>query len=262
MSSYVCLGATQTLIKQGVLTCRAKTSMTNQNQLASSSLVHRQVTVECPVRLDLSGGWTDTPPICYEHGGSVLNVAIMINNQRPIGARARLIESASTGFVTFILRGEKEKDDKSYELHSLAQFTDYNQPQRPCALLKTCCIFTGIIDINASQEMTLSEQLKKNFGGHSLVLEAWSNVPVGSGLGTSSILAGAILLALWNLIGVQDVSDSMIIRKLECLPWEACRDIPKFDSRWCTCRRTNDDNRGWMARSDWRSIARIQIGQI
>ncbi|CAF4799887.1 unnamed protein product, partial [Rotaria sp. Silwood1] len=203
--------ATQTLIKQGVLTCRSKCSIDNTNKSILSQPKHRQVTVECPVRLDLSGGWTDTPPICYEHGGSVLNVAITINEQRPIGARARLVESTSVSFVTFIVKGEHEKDDKTYELHQLIQFTDYNQPQRPCALLKTCCIFTGIIDINATQEMTLNEQLKKNLFGYSLILEAWSNVPVGSGLGTSSILAGAILLALWHLISIENITDSMII---------------------------------------------------
>ncbi|CAF2470744.1 unnamed protein product [Rotaria sp. Silwood2] len=204
-------GATQTLIKQGVLTCRSKCSIDNTYKSTLSHPKHRQVTVECPVRLDLSGGWTDTPPICYEHGGSVLNVAITINGQRPIGARAHLVESTSIPFVTFVLKGEQEKDDKIYELHQLIQFTDYNQPQRPGALLKTCCIFTGIIDINAAQEMTLSEQLKKNLFGCSLILEAWSNVPVGSGLGTSSILAGAILLALWHLIGIENITDSMII---------------------------------------------------
>ncbi|CAF4315801.1 unnamed protein product [Rotaria sp. Silwood2] len=204
-------GATQTLIKQGVLTCRSKCSIDNTYKSTLSHPKHRQVTVECPVRLDLSGGWTDTPPICYEHGGSVLNVAITINGQRPIGARAHLVESTSIPFVTFVLKSEQEKDDKIYELHQLIQFTDYNQPQRPGALLKTCCIFTGIIDINAAQEMTLSEQLKKNLFGCSLILEAWSNVPVGSGLGTSSILAGAILLALWHLIGIENITDSMII---------------------------------------------------
>ncbi|CAF4910799.1 unnamed protein product, partial [Rotaria magnacalcarata] len=61
------------------------------------------------------------------------------------------------------------------------------------------------------QAVTLVEQLKKKLFGYSLILEVWSNVPVGSGLGTSSILAGAILLALWNLIGIANVTDSMII---------------------------------------------------
>lgn len=29
----------------------------------------------------MCGGWSDTPPITYEHGGSVLNVAIKIDGQ-------------------------------------------------------------------------------------------------------------------------------------------------------------------------------------
>lgn len=31
-----------------------------------------------PARIDLAGGWTDTPPICYEQGGAVLNIAIKV----------------------------------------------------------------------------------------------------------------------------------------------------------------------------------------
>ena len=29
------------------------------------------VVVESPVRVDLSGGWSDTPPICFEHAAAV-----------------------------------------------------------------------------------------------------------------------------------------------------------------------------------------------
>src|SRR5205807_1233175 len=34
-----------------------------------------------PVRLDLAGGWTDTPPYCLEYGGAVVNVATLLNGQ-------------------------------------------------------------------------------------------------------------------------------------------------------------------------------------
>src|ERR1051326_545294 len=37
-----------------------------------------------PVRLDLAGGWTDTPPYCLEYGGAVVNVAVLLNGQPPI----------------------------------------------------------------------------------------------------------------------------------------------------------------------------------
>ena len=36
-------------------------------------------TARCPARLDLSGGWTDTPPICYEMGGKVVDLAIQVS---------------------------------------------------------------------------------------------------------------------------------------------------------------------------------------
>ena len=44
-----------------------------------------------PIRIDLAGAWTDTPPICIEHGGCVVNVAATLDNEYPIGTVARLI---------------------------------------------------------------------------------------------------------------------------------------------------------------------------
>ena len=37
-----------------------------------------------PVRIDLAGGWTDTPPYCLFAGGNVVNVAIELNGQPPL----------------------------------------------------------------------------------------------------------------------------------------------------------------------------------
>ena len=37
--------------------------------------------------------------------------------------------------------------------------------------------------------------------GHGLEIETWSDLPVGSGMGTSSILAGCVLAALWTAVG-------------------------------------------------------------
>ena len=43
-----------------------------------------------PVRLDLAGGWTDTPPYSLEQGGAVLNAAVNLNGQPPIQVYARI----------------------------------------------------------------------------------------------------------------------------------------------------------------------------
>ena len=45
-----------------------------------------------PARLDLGGGWTDTPPYALEHGGCVLNAAVELNGQPPIQAFARVMQ--------------------------------------------------------------------------------------------------------------------------------------------------------------------------
>jgi hypothetical protein len=29
------------------------------------------IIARCPVRIDLAGGWSDTPPICYQSSGAV-----------------------------------------------------------------------------------------------------------------------------------------------------------------------------------------------
>lgn len=72
-----------------------------------SSKLGEWFTCLSPVRLDLAGGWyflsilcficiynfrTDTPPICYSHGGKVVNVSVLLDGKRPIGARARCVE--------------------------------------------------------------------------------------------------------------------------------------------------------------------------
>ena len=35
--------------------------------------------------------WSDTPPICFEHGGCVVNMAVTLDGEHPIGANARRI---------------------------------------------------------------------------------------------------------------------------------------------------------------------------
>ena len=37
-----------------------------------------------PVRLDLAGGWTDTPPYCILEGGKVVNLSVELNGQLPL----------------------------------------------------------------------------------------------------------------------------------------------------------------------------------
>ncbi|MBR1920712.1 MAG: hypothetical protein IJ829_01760 [Kiritimatiellae bacterium] len=72
------------------------------------------VTVELPLRIDFAGGWSDTPPICCEKGGTVLNAAVTLNGVSPVNVRVRRlvarevrVESADLG-KTCVLTDLKE----------------------------------------------------------------------------------------------------------------------------------------------------------
>jgi fucokinase len=156
------------------------------------------VVAEAAARIDLSGGWTDTPPLAYERGGAVANVSILIDGARPIGAKARRIEALKLIFVM---------GDEVLEITHLDQLRNYTQPQAPGALLKAGVCCARIVSLDSP--LTLAEQLKANYNA-GLELHTWSNLPTGSGLGTSSILAGAVMGALWKAGGIDSTSDDLV----------------------------------------------------
>ncbi|XP_022703217.1 L-fucose kinase-like isoform X1 [Varroa jacobsoni] len=147
----------------------------------------------CPARIDLYGGWTDTPPVCYEMGGSVVNMAILVDGTHPISAKARLTSQHSTIRLTLL---ERNLSEKIILVENMQQLMDFLNPLGQGALLKACVIACGILKSNRD----LSEQLKEEFGGGLDIVSA-SHLPHGSGLGTSSILASAICAVVWTATG-------------------------------------------------------------
>ncbi|XP_064610503.1 L-fucose kinase-like [Liolophura sinensis] len=183
-------GAAQILIRQAVMTGRQFFHVTKTD----IPPVNKWVTVECPARIDLAGGWSDTPPICYEHGGAVTNMALLIDGKRPIGAKVRRIPEP---VLILVIRGEGS-DFTTVTVRHLSDLKDYNQPHAQGALLKAAFICANIIQYPCPY--SLDEQLRKKYDG-GFELESWSHLPRGSGLGTSSILAGAIMCALLRASG-------------------------------------------------------------
>ncbi|MEN7973490.1 MAG: bifunctional fucokinase/fucose-1-phosphate guanylyltransferase [Verrucomicrobiota bacterium] len=149
----------------------------------------------CPVRLDFAGGWTDTPPFCLEHGGSVLNMAVELNGQPPIQVFARrtseynlVIRSIDLGLVEKL---ETYEDVRAYDKLG-SGFT----------LARAAFALTGFHpDFNGGAFRTLEEQLKAMGGGVEISMLA--AIPKGSGLGTSSILAATILGVLSDFAGLK-----------------------------------------------------------
>ncbi|KAF0293733.1 L-fucose kinase [Amphibalanus amphitrite] len=183
------------------------------------------VTARCPARADIAGGWSDTPPICYEMGGLVVDLAITVDGVKPIGARARRTADPATG-VRLKLCGPH--GDQVLELTSLDSIRDYTSPAAPGQLLKCALIVTNIISLES--DTPLAEQLKQTVGG-GLEVETWSRLPQGSGMGASSILAAALVSVLWTVSGSgyskNDVIHATLVPGAVGLPRAACgRTLP------------------------------------
>ena len=134
-------------------------------------------------------------------GSAVVNVAILVNNEKPIGAKARIIKRHNqddTFFLKVIMQDSLDDKEQSsqatFEFHNLDDFKDYNQPKAACCLVKAVCIFTKLVDLEKVQ--SLSDQLREKING-SLELRTWTGLPQGSGLGTSSILIACVLKIVW-----------------------------------------------------------------
>lgn len=141
-----------------------------------------------PVRLDLAGGWTDTPPYCLEFGGTVLNVAVDLNGQPPIQVFAKLCREPRVVLRSIDLGIEQQV--RTYE-----ELEEYANPRSGFTLAKAALALAGFLPAFSSERhRSLAAQLEAFGGGIELSLLA--AVPQGSGLGTSSVLAATVLGAL------------------------------------------------------------------
>jgi hypothetical protein len=57
----------------------------HQKKLCEPAPIGQWVMGEIPARVDLAGGWSDSPPMAYENGGAVLNIAVRVDGHKPLG---------------------------------------------------------------------------------------------------------------------------------------------------------------------------------
>ena len=138
-----------------------------------------------PARVDLAGGWSDTPPYCLEHGGSVVNIALNLNGQPPIQVFARRSEERTITLRSIDLGlGEV--------LSTYEDVGGYRGVGGGFSIAKAALAMCGFHpDFNGDSFTTLEKQLDAFGGG--IELSMLAAIPKGSGLGTSSILSGAVL---------------------------------------------------------------------
>jgi galactokinase/mevalonate kinase-like predicted kinase len=160
-----------------------------------------------PIRFDLAGGWTDTPPYCIEHGGKVLNVAADLNGQPPIQVFAKLSERPELVMRSIDL-GVEER------VRTYAELDTFGRPDSPFALAKAAFALAGFLPrFHAQGGFASLEQQLREFGA-GIEISLLAAVPKGSGLGTSSILAATVLAALGDLCGLNWDRNTLFTRTL------------------------------------------------
>nr|WP_321412392.1 bifunctional fucokinase/fucose-1-phosphate guanylyltransferase [uncultured Carboxylicivirga sp.] len=138
-----------------------------------------------PARLDLAGGWADTPPFCMQFGGSVMNLAVELNEQPPIQAYIRL-SSEKKITLRSIDNGVSEV------ITTYEDLAEYNAVGSAFSIPKAALSLAGFHpDFCALKYKSLEDQLSDFGGGFEISMLA--AIPKGSGLGTSSILAATLL---------------------------------------------------------------------
>jgi galactokinase/mevalonate kinase-like predicted kinase len=186
--------------QEGLAFAKLRETIAREAQMAPAAprpsvLGDQIVWARSPVRLDLAGGWTDTPPYCIEHGGKVLNLAVDLNGQPPIQVFARLTPKREL-VIRSIDLGLEER------VRSYAQLETFARPDSGFALAKAAFALAGFLPrFYAGSPFSSLEQQLRAFGG-GIELSLLAAVPKGSGLGTSSILAVTVLAALGDLCGL------------------------------------------------------------
>ncbi len=162
---------------------------------------HDRVEVSAPARIDLGGGWSDTPPFCIDWGGTVLNVALALNGAYPIMTSVERLDDP-------IIRCVAGEDNQVAVFDSTEEVLAPLGPGCPFSIPRAVLQMLGV----ASADEALEDALTRLGGG----LEIRTNVclPMGSGLGTSSILGATALRAMTEMLGMplpdHDLSDQVM----------------------------------------------------
>ena len=172
------------LLREGVMSVALPQQQpTSRLQVADDQIVWGR----SPVRIDIAGGWTDTPPYCLMEGGNVINFAIELNGQpplqtfiRPSKERRIVLRSIDLGAVEVV--------------ETIEQLTDFMHVGSPFSIPKVALVLAGFGRQDLKQEL-------EAFGA-GIELTLLSAIPAGSGLGTSSILASTVLGAVSDFCGL------------------------------------------------------------
>lgn len=175
-----------------------KSTLDNLRYNENAHITADEHTVKLPLRVNWGGGWSDTPPYCLEHGGTVLNAAVKLAGEYPVEVKLERLDEYKVIF-------DSRDMDVHGEFDTIEPLQATGDPYDPFALQKACLLACGIIPKVGGD---LSEILRRLGGGFIMHSEV-TNVPKGSGLGTSSILSAACVKCVFEFMGIEHTEDDL-----------------------------------------------------
>lgn len=169
-------------------------TMDHRQQPKLSVYADQIVWSRSPVRIDIAGGWTDTPPYSLMEGGNVVNLAIELNGQPPLQVYVKPSKEYRITLRSIDL-GAMEVVSTYKELQ------DYSKVGSPFSIPKAALTLAGFHPNFSTEHFDSLEAQLKAFGT-GIEVTLLSAIPAGSGLGTSSILAATVLGALNDFCGL------------------------------------------------------------
>uniref|UniRef100_A0A1I7T012 GHMP_kinases_N domain-containing protein n=2 Tax=Caenorhabditis tropicalis TaxID=1561998 RepID=A0A1I7T012_9PELO len=187
--------AAQKCIREKVEGLCAERSLKLTKSDPSRTVAH----VTAPVRIDFFGGWLDTPPIFFSmENAAVVNMAVELDGKNPISCT---ITKTDLPYIELHQDGSRiliQSDEHLLFMH--------DQPSEPGALVAACIVALGFKTLSGLFETLQCSGLR---------IETISDLPHGSGLGTSSIMACTILKAFSAFGG--GATEDQIVHTVLCV---------------------------------------------
>lgn len=139
----------------------------------------------------------------------VLNAAIKLNGMLPVQVSVKRLEERE-------IRFESADLDVSTVIHDVDEIRDCMNPYDYFALHKAALLACNVIPYEKKKDEEPLAVLLERLGGGIYLSTKVIGVPKGSGLGTSSILAGACAKAILEFTGCQ-VTDSILFDIVLCM---------------------------------------------
>ena len=169
-----------------------------------------RVVINMPLRVNFGGDWSDTPPHCLENGGVVLNAAFTINGSLPVEV---IFERCDEDVVTLasIDEGSCQSFNQLFDLQCC------DDPFDSFTIHKAVLMSCGIIPQSGYEDSSimLRDILNRLGGGFKLSTHV-KGIPKGSGLGTSSILAGACVKAALDFFDTE-ITEQALFNRVLCI---------------------------------------------